>query len=102
SVTDLQAGQYKISFRGAGFVELWYPGAANDTDATTITLAPGQVKGGLDVDLGGVPATIKGTVVGDDVSAATLYLETVPRSGATTAAARTRPLAQDPTTVTPP
>jgi len=30
----------------------------------------------MDVRLGGIPATISGTVVGDDVSAATLYLET--------------------------
>jgi hypothetical protein len=38
---------------------------------------------GLDVSIGGVPATIKGTVVGTDVSAATLYLETAGgRSGA--------------------
>ncbi|HEU5266517.1 MAG TPA: carboxypeptidase regulatory-like domain-containing protein, partial [Jatrophihabitans sp.] len=43
-VTDLAAGQYKLSFRGAGFVQLWYPRAADVSDATTITLATGQVK----------------------------------------------------------
>lgn len=101
SVTDLPAGKYVLSFRGAGFVQIWYPGALNAADATTITLAAGQVQGGLNVSLGGVPASISGTVVGDDVSAATLFLETLP-SGASTDAASGRPLGTAPTPVTPP
>jgi 5-hydroxyisourate hydrolase-like protein (transthyretin family) len=75
--TNLAAGPYKISFRGAGFVQLWYPGAATDADATTVTLKDSQQQAGLDVRLGGVPASIAGTISGDDVSAATLYLKTV-------------------------
>jgi 5-hydroxyisourate hydrolase-like protein (transthyretin family) len=102
TVSDLPAGQYKISFRGAGFVQVWYPGAADDSDATTITLSTGQVRGGLDVSLGGVPATITGTVTGSDVSASTLYLETVPQGTTTTATARSAALAQAPVPVTPP
>jgi Carboxypeptidase regulatory-like domain len=104
SVTDLPAGKYVISFRGAGFVQIWYPGAATASDATTITLAASQVQAGLNVSLGGVPATIAGSVVGDDVSAATLFLETVPKSGGTTAAAGSAPLGAAPTPppVTPP
>lgn len=78
TVGNLAAGKYKVSFRGAGFIQLWYPGATTDADATTITLAASQQQASLDVSLGGVPATIGGTVVGDDVSAATLYLETIP------------------------
>ncbi|WAX57725.1 carboxypeptidase regulatory-like domain-containing protein [Jatrophihabitans cynanchi] len=101
SVTDLPAGKYLLSFRGAGFVQIWYPGAVNAADATTITLAAGQVQGGLNVSLGGVPASISGTVVGDDVSAATLFLETLP-GGATTDAAAGRPLGTAPVPVTPP
>jgi hypothetical protein len=81
SVGNLAAGKYKISFRGAGFVQLWYPGATSDADATTVTLAASEQHANLDVSLGGVPATISGTVVGDDVSAATLYLETIPGGG---------------------
>ena len=84
-VGNLAAGKYKISFRGAGFVQLWYPGATSDADATTITLTAGQQRAGLDVRLGGVPASISGKVVGDDVATATLYLETVP-TGRTAAA----------------
>ncbi|MEO6885019.1 MAG: carboxypeptidase-like regulatory domain-containing protein [Jatrophihabitantaceae bacterium] len=90
SVGNLAAGKYKLSFRGAGFVQLWYPGAATDADATTVTLAAGQQQAGLDVSLGGVPASISGTVVGDDVSNATLYLETSPAgAGGTSTAAVT-------------
>ncbi len=76
-VDNLAAGAYKISFRGSGFVQLWYPGATTDADATTVTLAENVRKTGLNVTLGGVPAAISGTVVGDDVSAATLYLESI-------------------------
>jgi Carboxypeptidase regulatory-like domain len=75
TLPNLAEGSYKLRFRGAGFVQLWYPGAATDADASTITLAPGQLHQGLDVRLGGIPATIAGTVTGDDLSGATVYLE---------------------------
>jgi len=75
TLPNLPEGSYKLRFRGAGFVQLWYPGAATDADASTIAIQPGQARQGLDVRLGGVPATISGTVSGDDVSAATVYLE---------------------------
>lgn len=74
-LANLAGGSYKLRFRGAGFVQLWFPGAATDADAGTVTVAPGQNKQGLDVRLGGVPATIAGTVSGDDVSGASVYLE---------------------------
>ncbi len=99
-VGDLAAGDYKLSFRGAGFVQLWYPRAADVSDATTVTLATGQVKAGVDVALGGVPATISGSVVGDDVSAATLFVMTVPKGAAPAAAAA--PESSTPGQVTPP
>jgi 5-hydroxyisourate hydrolase-like protein (transthyretin family) len=83
--TNLAAGQYKLSFRGAGFVQLWYPGAATDSDATTVTLVESQQQAGLDVRLGGIPASIGGTVTGDDVSAATLYLKTIGTNAAASA-----------------
>jgi hypothetical protein len=101
AVTDLAAGKYKLSFRGAGFVQIWYPGTATDADATTITLTAGERHAGLDVSVGGVPATISGTVIGDDVAAATLYLETVPGSTGT-ADGSARPLDAAPGTPPPP
>ena len=75
TLANLAEGSYKLRFRGAGFVQLWYPAAATDADASTITLQPGQLHQGLDVRLGGIPATISGTVTGDDLSGATVYLE---------------------------
>ncbi|WGL52106.1 carboxypeptidase-like regulatory domain-containing protein [Nocardioides sp. BP30] len=76
TVGDLPAGDYKLTFRGAGFVQLWYPQALEASNATTVTLTANQQHGGLDVSLGGVPATVSGTVKGDDVSNATLTLRT--------------------------
>lgn len=73
---DLPAGDYKLRFQGAGFVEIWYPQALAPDDAETLTLEPESRSAGLDVALGGVPASISGTVLGDDVSAATLTLTT--------------------------
>ena len=75
TLPNLPEGSYKLRFRGAGFVQLWYPGAATDADASTIAIQPGQARQGLDVRLGGIPATLSGTVTGDDVSAASVYLE---------------------------
>ncbi len=76
SAANLAAGKYKVTFRGAGFVQLWYPRSVESTDGVTIELSKGMRRAGLDVDLGGVPASIAGTVVGDDVSTATLSLRT--------------------------
>ncbi len=81
TLSGLPAGDYKLTFRGAGFVQLWYPQALSADDAETITLEPNSRLAGLDVSLGGVPATISGTVVGEDVSAATLSLVTPPTPG---------------------
>ena len=86
TLPNLPGGSYKLRFRGAGFVQLWYPGAATDADASTIAIQAGQARQGLDVRLGGIPATISGTVSGDDVSGASVYLE-MPGSGAAAAAA---------------
>lgn len=82
-VTNLAAGKYKISFRGAGFIQLWYPNATSDANAATVTLAAKQLQSGLDVTLGGIPASIGGTVLGDDVAGATVYLTTASGTGAT-------------------
>lgn len=91
---QLAAGKYKLSYRGAGFVQVWYPAAATDADASLVTVTAGQQKTGVNVTLGGVPATISGTVTGDDVSAATLYLESAVGAGADEHSAR--PLTRDP------
>ncbi len=77
-ISQLAAGKYKLSFKRAGYVTLWYPAATSDADASTVVVKTGEQKHGLDVALGGIPASISGTVLGDDVSASTVYLETIP------------------------
>ena len=80
SFNELAAGKYKLSYQRAGFVQIWYPAATSDSDATTVQVKAAQHEHGLNVTMGGVPASIAGTVQGADVSAAALYLETVPGS----------------------
>ncbi|MDQ1741015.1 MAG: hypothetical protein QOE53_2667, partial [Pseudonocardiales bacterium] len=46
TLPNLPEGSYKLRFRGAGFVQLWYPGAATDADASTIAIQPGQARQG--------------------------------------------------------
>lgn len=99
SVSDLPAGDYKVTFRGAGFVQLWYPQALSADNAETVTLETNGKRAGLDVSLGGVPASISGTVLGDDVSAATVALTTplvgTAGTGTTGAVVQTVPVGSD-------
>lgn len=101
AIGNLGAGSYKISYRGANFQQLWYPAALTDSDAQAITLNANTQRANLDVTIGGVPASISGTVVGDDVSTATLYLMKPPdTTGTTTAAATTAAVAPNGSTTT--
>ncbi|SDC59764.1 Tfp pilus assembly protein PilW [Sanguibacter gelidistatuariae] len=75
AIGNLPAGTYKIRMLGAGFSEVWYPAALTDADAQSLTLSAGQRMTGLSVLLGGVPATISGTVLGTDVAGATVQLQ---------------------------
>ena len=75
AVTNLPAGDYKLRMRGAGFAEVWYPAGATDADAEVVTLSAGQQLTGLSVLLGGVPATVSGTVLGSDAAGATAELQ---------------------------
>jgi hypothetical protein len=71
----LNAGTYKLRFRGAGFSELWYPQSLAADNAKPVEVQAGQTVSGLDVRLGGVPAKLSGKVIGDDPSGATVSLE---------------------------
>jgi len=62
----LEEGTYKLRFRGAGFVEIWYPLALTQDEATEVEVAAGEEVTGIDVRLGGIPGSISGTVVGED------------------------------------
>lgn len=72
---QIAAGNYKVRFRGAGFSDLWYPQSPTDADATAITVQAGQDLTGIDVRLGGLPATISGKVVPDDLAGAQVSLQ---------------------------
>lgn len=74
ALPNLAPGSYKVAVFGAGFAELWYPASLTDADAMSLTLQPGQQLGSVDILLGGLPATISGLVVGDDVSGATVQV----------------------------
>lgn len=75
TVSRLPAGEYKLRVRGAGFAEVWYPAAASEADAQAVEVAAGQSVEDLTVVVGGVPATLSGTVTGDDVAGAVLTVE---------------------------
>ena len=71
----LPAGEYTLRVRGAGFDETWYPAAPTQGDAQAVAVQTGQSVGGLRVLVGGVPATLAGTVTGTDVAGAILTVE---------------------------
>jgi hypothetical protein len=75
TLARLPAGDYKLRVRGAGFSEVWYPTAATAADAEPVTVTTGQTVSGLTVVVGGVPATVAGTVTGGDVGGAVLTVQ---------------------------
>jgi hypothetical protein len=76
--SNLAAGTYKVEFSGAGFTQIWYADSLGADSATAITLKAGQKVVGVDVRLGGLPASVSGQVVGANASGATLTLELPP------------------------
>jgi 5-hydroxyisourate hydrolase-like protein (transthyretin family) len=75
TIDNLPAGSYKFRVRGAGFAEIWYANALSAADATEVTVQVGQQITNLDVNLGGLPATVAGQVSGDDVAGAVLTVQ---------------------------
>ena len=66
----LGKGTFRVKFTGAGFADLWYEAGATFADATDIEVdASGKVTL-KDVELGGRPGTVAGTVVADDPTGA--------------------------------
>lgn len=75
ALTQLPAGEYALRVRGAGLDEVWYPAAATPDEAERVSVEAGRTVSGLTVLVGGVPATVAGTVVGDDVAGAVLTVQ---------------------------
>jgi hypothetical protein len=71
----LAAGSYKLSFVGAGFVEMWYPASTTASGAGLVTVSTGQNLANVDIRLGGQPASISGQVVAAQTTGATVSLE---------------------------
>ena len=74
-IGSLPAGSYALRFRAAGFAEVWYPSAATAAKAQLVTLAAGQDVTDLTVLVGGVPASVSGTVTGTSIAGAIVRLE---------------------------
>jgi len=96
SFGQLNAGSYKIEFSGAGFNDLWYEAGNTAADATEVKVALGKVVSLNDVELGGRPGTVKGTVQAADLTNITANL-VVPGtvSDATAAQVRSVPVSAD-------
>lgn len=72
---QLAAGNYKLRFRGASYSDVWYPQSPTDSDATAVTLETGQDLTGLDVRVGGLPATVSGKVTPGDLPGGQVTLQ---------------------------
>lgn len=95
ALTGLAEGSYKLRFIGAGFAEIWYPGALSAADGATVQVKAAQNLTGLDVLLGGLPASVAGKVVGGDVSGATVTLSLGEQSQSPGAVVTTVPVGAD-------
>ncbi len=73
-INGLSAGDYKVTYRGAGFEPLWYPAALDAENGEVIKVEERNRVAGLDVSLGGTPATVAGVVNGDEVEDASVSL----------------------------
>jgi hypothetical protein len=70
-VSGVAAGKYRIKFSAAGFSDIWYPAAAAFDQAKDIEVA-GKDLTGLDAQIVGQPAVVKGTVTGPELLGATV------------------------------
>lgn len=73
--SGLPAGKYDLSYSGAGFAQLWYPDAIGVGSAKAVTLTSHQAATGIDISIGGLPATISGQVSGPNVAGAVLTVQ---------------------------
>lgn len=74
----LSAGKFKIRFSGAGFEDSWYEAGATAADADDITVELGKTLALNDVELGGRPGVVKGTVDAVDLTDITATLVVPP------------------------
>lgn len=73
--SGLAAGNYDLSYEGAGFAELWYPAGISSAAAKAVALTSHKAVTGVDISIGGLPATVSGTVTGPNVAGAVLTVQ---------------------------
>ncbi|HLW45567.1 MAG TPA: carboxypeptidase regulatory-like domain-containing protein, partial [Acidimicrobiales bacterium] len=73
--SGLAAGSYVLSYAGAGFAQLWYPDAIASRSARAVTLTRTKAVTGIDIAIGGLPATVSGQVSGPNVAGAALTVQ---------------------------
>jgi 5-hydroxyisourate hydrolase-like protein (transthyretin family) len=72
---DLFDGTYKVRFRGAGFVELWFGGATTFEDADEVEVKIGETTADINMQIGSLPGSIAGLVLADDPADVTVTLQ---------------------------
>jgi hypothetical protein len=76
----LSAGSYKVRARGAGFIDVWFPLALDPKTAEEVEVTESNATSSIDLRVGGVPASLAGTVRGEgDVAGAVVNVR-VPES----------------------
>ena len=70
----LGTGTFRLRFTGAGFAEQWYEAGATFADATDIEVEEGGAVELAEIELGGLPGSIRGVVVADDPTGAVATL----------------------------
>src|SRR6478735_117128 len=72
-LSGVVAGTYRIRFTAAGFAEIWYGGAATFAEAPDVVITDKPATA-LDAVIVGQPASVAGSVTGDDVLGATVIV----------------------------
>ena len=84
SITGLPAGDYELSFLRYGHVPQVYDGVTDPGDATTISLADGEVRSvvaHLEPEAGQISGTVTDATTGDPVAGACIQYALVPNFG---------------------
>lgn len=75
TLPNLREGTYKVRFRGAGFLEIWFADATTFEEATEIDIAEGGALEGISIVIGALPGSIAGVVIADDPADAVVSLQ---------------------------
>jgi hypothetical protein len=92
TLAGVPEGIYRLKVTAAGFGERWFPAAATFEDGQDLAVEKGKSIDGLVVELAGLPASIAGSVLGDDVAGAVVTVQ-VPGGTTSTGSVDGTPLA---------